>query len=198
MKQLLKKCKGSKQDIRKGLLILRNTPLACGKSPAELLIGRGLRDNMPSINEERLNDRDLVRERLKQKEYHDRKKASERKISNDFQINQRVAIQNHQDKTWSIKGRILEKVADRSYIIKTDQGSTIRRNTKFIRRVHPVISSTMPKNKRDKNHHIVVDENQLQGSQTEVTENVKRSRYGKVLKPKKPIDYDELQYIYYV
>ena len=37
---------------------------------------------MPSINEERLSDRDLVRERLKQKEYHDRKKASERKIPN--------------------------------------------------------------------------------------------------------------------
>ena len=67
VKQLLKKCKGSKQSIRKGLLILCNTPLACGKSPAELLMGRRLRDNMPCIDEERLSDRDLMRERLKQK-----------------------------------------------------------------------------------------------------------------------------------
>ena len=37
VKQLLKKCNSSKQDIRKGLLILCNTPLACGKCPAELL-----------------------------------------------------------------------------------------------------------------------------------------------------------------
>ena len=63
------------------------------------LMGHKLRDNMPSINEEKLSDRYLVTERLKQKEYHDRKKASERKIPNDFQINQRVAIQHHQDKT---------------------------------------------------------------------------------------------------
>ena len=192
VKQLLKKCKGSKQDIRKGLLILRNTPLACGKSPAELLMGRRLRDNMPSVNEERLSDRDLVTERLKQKEHHDRKKASQRKIPNDFQVNQRVAIQHHQDKTWSIKGRILEQVADRSFIIKTDHGSIIRRNTKFIRRVHPIISSTMPENNSEKNHHIPVDERQLQCSQTGMTGNAKRSRYGRVLKPKKPTDYDEL------
>ena len=89
--------------------------MACGKSPAELLMGRRLRNNMPSINEERLNDRDLVTERLNQKEYYDRKKASEGKIPKNFQINQRVAIQQYQDKTWSIKGRILEQVAGRSY-----------------------------------------------------------------------------------
>ena len=85
--------------------------MACGKPPAELLMGRRLRDNIPIINEEKLSGRDLVTERLNQKEYLDRKKASERKIPNDFQINQRVAIQHHQDKTWSIKGRILEQVA---------------------------------------------------------------------------------------
>ena len=131
VKQLLKKSKGSRQDIRKGLLILHNTPLACGKSPDESLMGHRLRDNMPSINEEKLSDRDLVTERLKQEEYHDRKKASEKKIPNDFQINQRVATQHHQDKTWSIKLRILEQVADRSYIIRTDQGSTINSSEEF-------------------------------------------------------------------
>ena len=65
--------------------------------------------------------------------------------------------------------------------MKTDQGSPIRRNTKSIRRVHPVISSTMPTNKNEMNHHILVDENQLQGSQIGMTENVKTSRYGRVL-----------------
>ena len=30
-----------------GLLSSRNTPLACGKSPAELLLGRSLRDGVP-------------------------------------------------------------------------------------------------------------------------------------------------------
>ena len=91
-----------KQDIRKGLLILHNTPLACGKSPVELLMGHRLGDNMPCINEEKLYDRDLMMEMSKQKEYHDRKKAPGRKMPNDFQMNQRVAIQRHKDKTWSI------------------------------------------------------------------------------------------------
>ena len=149
--------------------------MACGISPAELLMGHRLRDSMPSIKEEKLSDIDLVTKRLKQKEYHERKKA-ERKIFNDFQINPGVAIQHRPDKTCLVKGRILEQVADRSYIIKTDLGSTIRRNTEFIRRVHPVISSTMPKNKTEKDHHILVDENQLQGSQIEMTENALRSR----------------------
>ena len=75
--------------------------MVCGKSPAELLMDRRLRDTMPSINKEKLSDRDLVTERLKQKEYHDKKKTSGRKIPNDFQINQRVVIQHHQGKAWT-------------------------------------------------------------------------------------------------
>lgn len=91
VKRLIKKCKGARQDIKKGLLVLRNTPLACGKCPAELLMGCKLRDNLPSMNKETSSDRDLVAERIKQKEYHDSKIASKRSIRNDFQVNQRVS-----------------------------------------------------------------------------------------------------------
>ena len=45
VKRLLKKCQRSKEVMLKGLLILRNTPLACGKSPSQLLQGKQLRDS---------------------------------------------------------------------------------------------------------------------------------------------------------
>ena len=44
VKRLFKKCHRSNQNILKGLLILRNTPLKCGKSPAKLMMDRILRD----------------------------------------------------------------------------------------------------------------------------------------------------------
>ena len=55
----------SNEDIYKGILILRNTPIKCGLSPAELLHGRQLRDNLPRFqtqNKEQLKkSRDLFK-----------------------------------------------------------------------------------------------------------------------------------------
>ena len=45
-KAMLRKQVEAKHDITKGLLIIRNTPLQCGYSPAQLLMGRRLRDNL--------------------------------------------------------------------------------------------------------------------------------------------------------
>ena len=47
VKRLLKKCGHSTPDFYKGLLAIRNTPLTCGKSPAQLLTGRTLVDELP-------------------------------------------------------------------------------------------------------------------------------------------------------
>ena len=49
VKRMIKKCNKSKEEILQGLMILQNTPLSCGKSPAELIYGRRLRDNLPNI-----------------------------------------------------------------------------------------------------------------------------------------------------
>ena len=102
---MLKKCKGSKQDILKGLLVMINTPLSCGKSPAELLLGRKLRDNLPEINCQDVSGEAQVRkvdeERQNQKEYHDRKIASSRTLKNviSFMPNDFVAVQHPETKT---------------------------------------------------------------------------------------------------
>ena len=50
VKLLIKKCNRSKQGLLEGLLILRNTSSASGVSPAQLLKGVKLQDNLPTIN----------------------------------------------------------------------------------------------------------------------------------------------------
>ena len=66
----------SNEDIYKGILILCNTPIKCGLSPAELLHGRQLRDNLPRFqtqNKEQLKkSRDLLKERIQSKKYYDK------------------------------------------------------------------------------------------------------------------------------
>ena len=68
VKKIIKKCHIAKEDVKKGLLVLRNSRLACGSSPAQLLYGHALRDNLPSIAQERSkssddSSRDLCKER---------------------------------------------------------------------------------------------------------------------------------------
>ena len=47
VKKLLKKCGAINDEFWKGMLAIRNTPLSSGKSPAQLLLGRSLRDSLP-------------------------------------------------------------------------------------------------------------------------------------------------------
>ena len=49
VKSMMKKCLATGKDIHQGLLSIRNTPLACGASPSELLMNRQLNDNLPRI-----------------------------------------------------------------------------------------------------------------------------------------------------
>ena len=193
VKNLIKKCKGSRQDILKGLLILRNTPLGCGKSPAELLMGRKLRDNIPSIETDRRGiTRDLVREREEQKRYFDQKSASKRNVtaSSQFRINQRVVVQNPQNRTWTLKGRIIEDAGHRSYKIKMENGNILRRNSRFIRKVYmlnPDVVTSLPDVGAG-----VSDQHEGDDRSNVPMDGTRRSRYGRVLKPKKPTDYNDL------
>jgi len=111
VKYLIKKCCRSNQEITKGLLILRNTPLQCGKSPAQLLFEHNLRDNIPRFTEGRSNvTRDICKERCSSKEYHDRRTPQLTHFPSLFNPGQVVAIQDEVTKEWSKRGRIVEEV----------------------------------------------------------------------------------------
>ena len=49
VKKMLKKCEAINHEFWKGMLAIHNTPLSIGKSPAELLLGRSLRDFPPRL-----------------------------------------------------------------------------------------------------------------------------------------------------
>ena len=139
VKKLVKKCSRSGQDIKKGLLILRNSPLKCGKSPAQLLFGHSIRDNLPILPHKLVAtaQRDLTKERLRAKDYDDRKGPTKQQTAT-FHQNQTVAVQDDQTKEWSLRGKIVREVAPRSYQVSLENGKLLRRNRTFIRRLHPV------------------------------------------------------------
>ena len=137
VKRLIKKCHRSNQDILKGLLILRNTPIKCGQSPAQLLKGYILRDNLPRLQEDHPPlTRSPARERTQAKTYYDKKHATTRQPREDFQPGQAVAIQHEATKEWSLYGKVIQQISPRSYEIQLQCGRKIRRNQRFMCKRH--------------------------------------------------------------
>lgn len=138
VKNMIKKCNRNREDIQKGLMIIRNTPLQCGYSPAQLLMNRVLQDNLPRIhmkNDSSTPTRNIDQERIKQ-QIQFNKKVPTIPVNTNFKEKQKVAIQHHITKEWSIRGTIIRQVAPRSYTVQLENGRTLRRNTKDIRRIH--------------------------------------------------------------
>ena len=136
VKSMLSKCSREGSDWLKGLVTLRNTPVADGlPSPAELLQGRILRDSMP-VSTERYKvtsyDLELVRAKLgdiksSNKYYHDRHAGPDKvPLHPGQQVYFRAASGE-----WK-PGKILRVEGDRSYEISGDF-CNIRRNRKDIR-----------------------------------------------------------------
>ena len=218
MKGMVKKCLATNKDIRKGLLTIRNTPLTCGKSPAELLMGRQLNDNLPRLpalmDTNEPGGRNMIAERAIQKKHHDKKIAG-RQRTEEFHKGQWVAIQDPDTKLWILKGRIIEEVAPRSYNVQIPGRGILRRNRKHLRKVQSTTSTFQPNNELDDSELSMNDEenNEQDSENTETTlsdsdatqpydedsdglfeldqtESPRRSR--RTLKIKKPLDYDDL------
>ena len=139
----------TKQDITEGLLIIQNTPLQCGYSPAQLLMGKRLRDNllwMPPSNSV-TPKLDLTKERYVQERHFNNSTA--KTSSSKFKERQHVCIKHHITKQWSIHGTVLHEVAPRSYEIQITDGTNLRRNTKDIRKVYSLTSSVEPEYNRE-------------------------------------------------
>ena len=125
-------------NIMRALLQYRNTPLkTVNKSPAQLLLGRELRDGIPQPTEKycinpqwenvaRLRERTMAAEKLQNKEYHDK---SGFKNHQPIAVGQQVVCQNARNKKWDWTGTVVEQRPHRQYIIKVDgSGRTSMRN----------------------------------------------------------------------
>lgn len=130
LRHIIEKCDLSQQDRCMGILNYNATPLDNGYSPAELRNnGRNIRSNLPMTPEGRVpsyqeyEDRKL-KEKLKQQYYHDGKGVASLPAIRPGNTVRIKASTNR----WTIRGTVLEEVAPRSYIVRTESGSILRRN----------------------------------------------------------------------
>ena len=133
------------------LLTYRATPIAgIGLSPAELLFGRKLRTRLPCI--EKLytpvqGDSDFRAKdqaaRLKQKANFDRHYGA--KPLPVLAPGDTVRVMTDPTKPdWEQKGTVLEKVHNRSYVVNTPSGLSLRRNRIHLKKVDPAVNSSQP------------------------------------------------------
>ena len=176
---------------------MRNSPLKCGKSPAQLLFGHSIRDNLPTLPHTLVGTaprRDLTKERLRAKDYHDRKGPTKQQTAT-FHQNQTVAVQDDQTKEWSLREKIVREVAPRSYQVYLENGKILRGNRTFICRLHPVFiprENTQDQEPLAEAESIGGNENITGGEGFVVAQGCKYSSFGHLIKKKTPTDYDDL------
>ena len=101
VKKLLKKSGSMNQDdFWKGMLAIRNTPLSCGKSPAQLLFGRALHDFLPRVPDPK---EDFLTPTTKEKIQHAKSKGKRYydqhiTVLPHLNLGSRVAIRSRKDK----------------------------------------------------------------------------------------------------
>lgn len=124
-KNLIKKC----DDINRGLLAYRTTPLKNGFSPAEMMFSRKIRSHVPilpkSLGTFKDHDQVAVKEEIR--------KGKQEASYNKRHRSRKLFTLQVGDKVWIIDmrryGEILKiHASPTSYIIKTATGSIIRRN----------------------------------------------------------------------
>ena len=118
----------------KALLQYRNTPLkSSNKSPAQLLLGRKLRDGIPQPKTAykisphwqsfaRKREKSLAQEKLRSKTYHD---SHQVRSYDPLTVGQNVACQNVRNKKWDRTGVVIEVSGFRQYRVKINGSGRI-------------------------------------------------------------------------
>ena len=121
VKNILKK----NDDPYMRLMAYRSTPLQNGASPCQLLMGREIRTALPRISAEsvpaNIREREERYRRQQAVTFNRRHRATELPTLNEGET---VLIRDQ-----NRRGQVIEQnTSPRSYVVQTDQGSTIRRN----------------------------------------------------------------------
>lgn len=194
-KTLIKKTDESASDFQSALLEYRNSPISgTNVSPAELLMNRKLRTKLP-IGAHKLKPRipqdvrpSFEKIQNNSKSYYDRTARPEQA----FEKNERIYIQNTNNKEWE-RGIILEKAnTPRSYIVETDKGNVYRRNAVSLKKDKNCEERSAEKNQEESGEsdqaEISGDDERLKQSDLENSERVCVTRSGRVIR--KPIKLD--------
>ncbi|XP_046601433.1 uncharacterized protein K02A2.6-like [Neodiprion lecontei] len=145
-KKKAKKIMEERKDVQMALLQYRNTPVIGNRSPAELLMSRKLRDNLPKCNEKFLPKvvpnnikKMIVEEQNKQTEYYNRRGA---KNLPEIPDNTDVYAQLQPNSLWQ-PAKVISQTGNRRYSIQTKTGNILTRNRRFLK----PFKKTMAKNK---------------------------------------------------
>ena len=135
-KKIMTKAKEDRRNPLLALLEYRCTPVDGMKSPAEILYGRQLRSILPSTSQHlQQTETDLQQIIQRRQTMQDRQKRYyDRQAKPLPPLNVRDTVYLQSKNKWQ-PGTIVD-VADtpRSYIVKTQEGGTYRRNRRFIRK----------------------------------------------------------------
>ena len=128
-KKLIKKTVETGQDLHQALLVMRSTPLQCGLSPAQLLLGRRLRNNLPifsSLLDTNSSNysRNFSEEKKNYKKYYDQ----HTKQLPELRIGAQVYIYNTSENMWNVSAQVVEQLSSRSYLLKASNGAFYKRN----------------------------------------------------------------------
>ena len=124
VKKTIRKCRKRGEDVHEAMLVLRTSPKVDGLSPGERLMQRRLRSTLPMI-QEKGEYQPVVTET--------NHKEGKHKLLPKLSIGDRVRI--HEGKSWSRLGRVVNVKDPRSYVVRTDKGTTLRRNRRDVLKV---------------------------------------------------------------
>ena len=130
MKRVLEKTKSESKEPYLTMLESRNTPVGNYRSPAELAVGRQLRSfllvNRNNFNVKTIDDNEFKERRGKDKKKQCKYYDQHTKVRKDLRNGE--VVRKLRDAKW-IPATVLEKADEpRSYILKTENGRTYRRN----------------------------------------------------------------------
>ena len=158
MKSLLKKSSPSghinSDEFQRGLLEWRNTPSSDGQSPAQILLGRQLRSDIPALDSTFTPPwKPSISKRIetRREEGRDAKRrydTTARQLK-PIPVNSSVRVQNHLTKLWDLRGHVVSVSRNRDYHVKISSGRKLWRNRRFIKLDHPPPNHPAPDPAKD-------------------------------------------------
>ena len=137
VKGVLNKALDSNDELYLALLAYRTAPMACGKSPSEMLMNRKLRNRLPQIDSEsiEINERQVKRKQKQVELYNQHAKDLPVLKPNDV-------VRVRKDDRWANKAQVLVQISPRSYKVLTKEGKVIRRNRRQLLRTDESMNSS--------------------------------------------------------